>query len=114
MLNTIPLVVLAGFFQTVLSSPTPTKPNHSAIVVPISKRSDYDGEGTSGIAALQAEIAHLKTKYDSIDGISTSGLGRRANTGKEALTPNYPYAWAGPISVGTPAQTMNMDFDTVC
>jgi hypothetical protein len=116
------LFVLLCSLLSISSSPTRTRRN-GPVVIPITKRDLVNPQTNpnplSPIDTLQNEVAYLNSKYAAIATIDsdadagTESLHVRAQTGNEALGTNYPFAWFGPVSVGTPAQTMSMDFDTV-
>ncbi|KAH7907902.1 aspartic peptidase domain-containing protein [Hygrophoropsis aurantiaca] len=94
--------------------------------IPISKRSSLKNpDGTANLEALRAHADYTKAKifngFDRYEHNTGSphpsaprkGAQRRAEgSGSVPLTNNQNLLWYGSISVGTPAQTYTVDFDT--
>ncbi|KAF8897319.1 acid protease [Infundibulicybe gibba] len=112
------LVVLIPLF--VVASPTP---GEAGVKVPLTKRSKIvDGQGIVQLDRLRNHLVKTSNKihrgfraFEKNTGSSHPNdlkkLSGRA-TGADALTDDQGELWQGSISVGTPAVTFTVDFDT--
>ncbi|KAG8865233.1 hypothetical protein FRB96_000123 [Tulasnella sp. 330] len=110
------LASVTFFFALAAGSPLTNDGKSAVIPIParaLLRRSDgvFDAE-----LALQ-DVGRVKAKYAALQNQSTTGapLNRRSS-GSDSLTDNYQggmdVSYYGALSVGTPAQMQNIDFDT--
>ncbi|KAG8715800.1 Type I transmembrane sorting receptor [Ceratobasidium sp. 423] len=104
---------------SVIAAPAPGEPK--TITIPLHKRgSPLAKDGVVVASSLAHQVARVQGKYargnaaykaktglDLFSGVQT--LGKRQ---KEPLTDEQDELWAGTISIGTPAQSFLIDFDT--
>ncbi|KAH7912656.1 aspartic peptidase domain-containing protein [Hygrophoropsis aurantiaca] len=102
----------------------PTKSLKTGFKIPLSKRSSLTNpDGTVNLEALRAHSDYAKAKilngfdrYEQNIGLPHPSAPRkdvqRRATGSNSLTNDDFQLWYGEISVGTPAQTYTVDFDT--
>lgn len=112
----LPFLVAAGVIERT--------PEHAEakIKIPLTKRSTLvHPDGVVNIAALRAHKAHAVAKvqkgfaaYERNTGKPHPNAKRSAKraTGNDALTDDNSELWYGSISIGTPAKTFTVDFDT--
>ncbi|KAN0138185.1 eukaryotic aspartyl protease [Lactarius tabidus] len=119
-----PALVLAAFpFLLVAATPFEERPRNG-ISIPIAKRSGIcNADGVVNVSKLQTNKQHTLRKiergfeaYQRSTGAphpSTSQLKRSSKRGNGIrLTDDNAHLWYGSISVGTPAVTFTVDFDT--
>ncbi|GAA5991551.1 hypothetical protein JCM10908_005758 [Rhodotorula pacifica] len=113
---------------TVHAAPVETP---STLAIPLFKRAAnklVDDNGVVNFAVLNQTLATLKGKYAQTQSAADAHTGyrpfsngnddsqrlaRRASTGSEGLTSyQSDNLWAGTVSIGTPAQSFVIDFDT--
>ncbi|KAI5116280.1 hypothetical protein M0805_009931 [Coniferiporia weirii] len=105
-----------------LVSATPA-PVESGRTIALSKRSSIVKDGVVNVDKLQSHVEQVRAKiargfanYEKNVGVphpnyNASALHKRA-TGKVALTDDDSELWQGAVSVGTPAKSFTVDFDT--
>ncbi|KAF7978615.1 hypothetical protein HWV62_45358 [Athelia sp. TMB] len=113
--------VIAALPFLVAAAPTSQT---SPLKIGLSKRSILTRQdGTADVVKLQASVAGTMAKiqrgfaaYEQNTGskhpLDTSASPTRRATGNDALTNDNSVLWYGRISVGTPAKTFTVDFDT--
>ncbi|KAH8118719.1 acid protease [Phellopilus nigrolimitatus] len=106
-----------------LVTATPTSAADPGLRIPLTKRSSLVKDGVVDVAALKSHVAHVQGKiqqgfanYEKNVGgahpnYNATALRKRA-TGKDPLTDENSQLWQGTITVGTPAKTYTVDFDT--
>lgn len=118
MLATIALASLA-IAGSVAASPAPAAPK--GITIPLHKRGvplTKDGVVVASslarqVARVQGKYAHGNAAYKAKTGLDLfTGVKSIEKRQKEALTDEQDELWAGTISIGTPAQSFLIDFDT--
>ncbi|KAF7978613.1 hypothetical protein HWV62_45354 [Athelia sp. TMB] len=113
--------VIATLPFLVAAAPTPQT---SPITIGLNKRSTLTRQdGSVDVAKLQASVAGTMAKiqrgfaaYEKNTGskhpLANGASPARRATGNDALTDDNSELWYGSISVGTPAKTFTVDFDT--
>ncbi|ETW79235.1 aspartic peptidase [Heterobasidion irregulare TC 32-1] len=108
----------------VAATPLVASPS-TGVAIPIAKRSTFHAaDGSINATALSGRVRHSVAKiqkgfetYEKNTGSPhplAAGLSEKAKraTGSDALTDDDAELWYGSISVGTPAVTFTVDFDT--
>lgn len=97
-----PLLSLAVAVLAVAeASPVARRPHHDGHAVPLTRRADYKHNTPAQIRKLNARYPQLQIKA-------------AGSTGTVPLTDVSPdLEYYGTVSVGTPAQNVKLDFDTV-
>ncbi|KIJ14861.1 Merops: A01.UPA [Paxillus involutus ATCC 200175] len=114
--------VIVGLPFFVAAAPQPPK-QRIGTPIPISKRSGLTNPDNSvNLDALKSHVASTRAKIarglDNLEkntGSSRPSVmngARKRATGADALTDDNSQLWYGTISVGTPANTYTVDFDT--
>ncbi|KAH8118780.1 acid protease [Phellopilus nigrolimitatus] len=92
--------------------------------IPLTRRSKFTNDGVVDIDALKAHLTHVRDKvargfanFESNTGTThpndNGSLLKKRKTGSDPLTDDLDgEEWQGAISVGTPANTFTVDFDT--
>ncbi|KAF9221252.1 Asp-domain-containing protein [Gyrodon lividus] len=114
--------VIAGLPFLVSAAPQPAK-QRIGTAIPISKRSGLvNADKSVNFDALKSHVASTKAKilrgldnFEKNTGASHPSVvksARKRGSGGDALTDDNSALWYGTISVGTPAKTFTVDFDT--
>ncbi|KIJ66833.1 hypothetical protein HYDPIDRAFT_85774 [Hydnomerulius pinastri MD-312] len=114
--------VIAALPFFVAAAPQPVEPT-AGTAIPIFKRSTLvNANKTVNVEALKSHVASTKAKimrglyaFEKNTGASHPAVIRGAQkrgSGSVALTDDESNLWYGEISVGTPAQSFTVDFDT--
>ncbi|KZS90516.1 acid protease [Sistotremastrum niveocremeum HHB9708] len=105
-----------------LASAAPSS-KRSGKVIPLVKKSNFAVNGVVNATALQGHVAYLEGKYTNTLAAFEKNTGsahpaavaaptKKRQTGSDSLTDDNSQLWYGKISVGTPATTYTVDFDT--
>ncbi|GAA5890594.1 hypothetical protein JCM5296_004308 [Sporobolomyces johnsonii] len=112
--------MLAGAALAVLAAVLAAAPAPAdAITIPLSRRDlgIKQANGSVSLSALQEETSRLSTKYSRNGKAMRLNMEERQNSrmskrGTMALTIQDTAIWTGPVTIGTPAQSFNIYFDT--
>ncbi|GAA5948765.1 hypothetical protein JCM21900_005288 [Sporobolomyces salmonicolor] len=112
--------MLAGGALAVLAAVLAAAPAPAdAITIPLSRRDlgIKQADGSVSFSALQEEASRLSTKYSRNRkamrlNMEDRRVSRMSKRGTMALTIQDTAIWTGPVTIGSPAQSFNIYFDT--